>query len=83
MPASFDLPVVVSGQGLRIRVSENQLLSQVVHEALQKSGNVGQDPSDWELRLNGNLLSLTISVSQAGLSAQTTVFLSPKTGSGG
>ena len=83
MAASFDLPVVVSGQRLEFRVSEHQLLEQIVHEALQKSGNVGQNHSDWELRLNGNLLALTITVSQAGLSAQTTVFLSPKTASGG
>ena len=38
------------GQPERLKVNVHQTLEHLVHEALQKSGNQGQAPSDWELR---------------------------------
>ena len=47
---NIDVIVVVSGQPERLKVNVHQTLEQLIHEALQRSGNQGQAPSEWELR---------------------------------
>ena len=86
MPSNqnIDVTVVVSGQPERLKVNVNQSLEHLVHEALQKSGNTGQPPSEWELRTeDGTLLDQSDTAGSAGLSDGITVFLSPKAGAGG
>lgn len=86
MPSNqnIDVTVVVSGQPERLKVNVHQTLEHLVHEALQKSGNKGQAPSEWELRAeDGTLLDQSTTVGNAGLSDGVTVFLSPKAGAGG
>jgi hypothetical protein len=81
---SIELIVVVSGQSERLRVNLHQTLEHLVHEALQKSGNQGQAPSEWELRTeDGRLLDQALTAATAGLHDGTTLFLSPKAGAGG
>ena len=81
---NIDLVVVVSGQPERLKVNVHQTLEHLVHEALQKSGNQGQAPSDWELRTeDGALLDKSQTVADAGITDGTTLFLSPKAGAGG
>jgi hypothetical protein len=77
------LTVVVSGQPVPLKVNVHQTLEHLVHEALQNSGNKGQLPSEWELRLDGKLLDQSLTVAAAGLSNQATLFLSPRAGAGG
>lgn len=81
---NIELVVVVSGQPERLRVNTHQTLEHLVHEALQKSGNHGQAPSDWELRTEeGALLDQSIMIGAGGLVDGVTLFLSPKAGAGG
>lgn len=81
---NVDVTVVVSGQPERLKVNVHQALDNLVHEALQRSGNHGQASSDWELRTeDGQLLDQTLTVAAAGLHDGMTLFLSPKAGAGG
>jgi hypothetical protein len=86
MPSAqnIDVTVVVSGQPERLKVNIHQPLEHLVHEALQKSGNEGQAPSEWELRTeDGTLLEQSTAIANAGLQDGVTLFLSPKAGAGG
>lgn len=83
-PNNIEVIVVVSGQPERVKVNVHQSLEHLVHEALQRSANKGQAPSDWELRTeSGALLDLALSVATAGIRNGMTLFLSPKAGAGG
>ncbi len=81
---NIDVTVVVSGQPERIKVNIHQTLEHLVHDALQRSGNNGQSPSDWELRTEeGRLLDQGLTVAAAGVQDGMTLFLSPRAGAGG
>jgi hypothetical protein len=81
---NVDVTVVVSGQPERLKANVHQTLDQLVHEALQRSGNQGQASSDWELRTeDGRLLDQSLTVAAAGIQDGMTLFLSPKAGAGG
>lgn len=81
---NIEVVVVVSGQSERLKVNVHQTLEHLVHEALQKSGNQGQAPSEWELRTeDGRLLEQGLTAAAAGLHDGATLFLSPKAGAGG
>lgn len=81
---NIEVVVVVSGQSERLKVNLHQTLEHLVHKALQKSGNQGQAPSEWELRTeDGHLLEQSLTAAAAGLHDGATLFLSPKAGAGG
>jgi hypothetical protein len=81
---NLEITVVVSGQPERLKVNVHQTLEHVVRDALNRSGNPGQAPADWELRTeDGRLLDQSQTVSQAGIADGTTLFLSPRAGAGG
>lgn len=81
---NINVTVVVSGQPERLKVNLHQTVEHLVHEALQKSGNKGQAPSEWELRTEaGTLLDQAATVAAAGIHDGVTLFLSPKAGAGG
>ena len=80
----IEITIVVSGQPERLKINEHQRLEHLVREALARSGNEGQLPSDWELRTeDGKLLDQEQTVAHAGIVNGQTLFLSPKTGAGG
>ena len=79
-----EVVIVVSGQPERLKVKANERLEHVVREALKKSGNQGQPPSEWELRTeDGRLLDQSQTVAEAGIHSGMTLFLSPTAGAGG
>lgn len=79
-----DLVVVVSGQPTSVTVNINQSIAHLIHEALQSSGNTGQDPSQWDLRREGGeLLDPGVRVGDVGLVDGMTLFLNPRAGAGG
>jgi Protein of Unknown function (DUF2604) len=81
---NIEVTVVVSGQPQRLKVNVHQTIEHLVHEALQKSGNQGQAPSEWELRTeDGRLLEQSGTVAAAAIHDGMTLFLSPKAGAGG
>lgn len=81
---NIEVVIVVSGQSERLKVNVHQTLEHLVHDALQKSGNQGQAPSEWELRTeDGRLLEQSLTAAAAGLMDGVTLFLSPKAGAGG
>jgi hypothetical protein len=76
--------IVVSGQPEHLEVHPDAHLEKVVREALDRSGNHGQAPSEWELRReDGALLNQSERVDEAGITNGTTLFLNPKAGAGG
>lgn len=80
----IEIVVVVSGQPERLTIHEHERLEHIVREALKRSGNEGQPPSDWELRTEGGqLLDQAQTVGQAHVENGQTLFLSPKAGAGG
>ncbi len=87
MPESkreIDVVVVVSGQPERLAIGSHQKLQHLVHEALRRSGNQGQPPSDWDLRTeSGQLLDQELTAAEADIQGGMTLFLSPKAGAGG
>lgn len=81
---NIEITVVVSGQPERLKVNVHQALEQLVHQALQRTGNKGQAPADWELRTeDGTLLDQSLTVAVGNIHNGTTLFLSPKAGAGG
>jgi hypothetical protein len=81
---NIDVTVVVSGQPERLKVNVHQTVEQLIHEALQESGNKGQAPSEWELRReDGTLLDQSSKISELGLEHGVTLFLNPRAGAGG
>jgi hypothetical protein len=80
----LELTIVVSGQPERLKAHPHEKLEHLVKEALKRSGNEGQPPSDWELRTeDGQLIDQQQTVAEAGLTDGQTLFLSPKAGAGG
>lgn len=80
----ISIVVVVSGQPIQVKVNLHQRVEQLVHLALQQSGNKGQQSSEWELRTSdGTLLDQAREVSVAGITDGMTLYLSPKAGAGG
>jgi len=83
-PNKIQVIVVVSGQPITLEVNLNQKIEHLIHEALQSSGNKGQPATDWELRTtDGRLLEPGISVEDALIVNNMTLFLSPRAGVGG
>lgn len=80
----IEITVVVSGQPERAKINVHDRLERLVREALRKSGNEGQPPSDWDLRTeDGKLLDQYLTLEAAGIRDGVTLFLSPKAGAGG
>jgi hypothetical protein len=80
----LELTIVVSGQPERLKAHLHEKLERLVREALNRSGNEGQPPSDWELRTEaGQLLDQDQTVAVAHIHDGQTLFLSPKAGAGG
>lgn len=82
--SEIEITIVVSGQPERLKANEHQRLEILVREALARSGNEGQPPSEWELRTEGGqLLDQEQTVADARVANGQTLFLSPKAGAGG
>lgn len=80
----IDLVVIVSGSPQPVDVNPHQRLEHLVREALRKSGNVGQPPEEWELRLpDGTPMDLSQTVGAAGLVDGMTLTLQPRAAAGG
>lgn len=76
--------VVVSGEEVQVSVNTHQQVTQLVREALNESGNKGQDPSKWVLKTaTGNPIPQNETIAAAGITNGEKLFLNPETGSGG
>ena len=81
---NINVIVVVSGQPISLKVNVHQKIDHLVREALNKTGNKGQPPADWELRTSdGALIEQTVAIDTAGLVEGMTLYLSPRAGAGG
>lgn len=88
MPPSHDnrisLVVVVSGESIDLTVNAHQKLRQLVHKALNESGNEGQPLENWTLKSEvGPLTDLEATLIEAGLVDGVRLYLNPKAGEGG
>ncbi len=80
----IELSVVVSGQPVEVDVNPHQRIEHLIKEALRRSGNVGRQDEDWELkREDGSLLDPQTTVGDAGLADGVRLFLSPRAAAGG
>jgi hypothetical protein len=83
-PNKITLHVVVNGQPIEVEGNLNAPLLTVIQHALQKSGNSGQPPENWELRDGaGNILDGSRKLSEFNLTSGASVFLNLKAGVGG
>jgi WXG100 protein secretion system (Wss), protein YukD/Protein of Unknown function (DUF2604) len=78
------IDVIVSGQTVDVSINPHQTVEHLVHDALNRSGNKGQEPSGWSLKTqSGNAIEQGQTISQAGIHAGDTLYLNPVTGAGG
>lgn len=78
------LTIVVNGQPTEVDANENTPLHTVIPKALEKSGNTGRPPEDWQLTdMNGNPLDLGRKIEEFGFAPGVTLLLSLKAGVGG
>jgi hypothetical protein len=75
--------IVVSGEELKVQTNSHQPVRELVHKALNESGNHGQSPDNWVIRTDAGPVSLDLTVGAAGLHDGVKLYLSPKTGEGG
>jgi len=80
----IEITVIVNGQPVEEKANVNAPLRTVVEHALQKSGNSGQPPENWELRDSaGQVLDLSRKAEDYGIVAGAKLFLNLKAGVGG
>lgn len=81
---NITVTVVVSGQSTEAKINIHQKVEELVREALNRTGNQGQPPGNWELRTSdGNLIEQSLTVEAAGIVEGMKLFLSPHAGAGG
>jgi hypothetical protein len=84
MAEKIKLTIVVNGQPTEVEAHEDVLLLIVVEKALEKTGNTGQPPQNWELRnASGVELNLERKVEHYHFEPHTQLFLNLKAGVGG
>lgn len=81
----IDIVVVVNGQPIPIeKANIHAPLRTVVVEALNKSGNSGQPPENWELRdASGQVLDISRKLEDYNIQPGAKLFLNLKAGVGG
>jgi len=78
------LTIVVNGQPVEVEANENAPLGSVIGRALEKSGNVGQPPENWELKdAAGVVLDLGKKIGDYDFPEDVKLFLSLKAGHAG
>lgn len=83
-PNEIEFTVVVNGQPVQLTANLNAPLHTLIPQALEKSGNQGQPPENWELRdANGRPLDGQKKIGELGLAPGATLFLNLKAGVGG
>ena len=85
MPKSKEkLIIVVNGHPTEVEVNENAPIRTVIPKALEKSGNTGRPPEDWQLTdEDGNPLDLGRKIEDFGFASGVTLVLSLRAGAGG
>lgn len=69
--------VVVAGQEVTVEFNENEPLRNVVKDALRLSGNTGRKDEDWQLKVNGVLITdLSNKVREYGFPPNAILYLS-------
>lgn len=78
------LTVIVGGTTTQVTANVNAPLHTIIPEALAKSGNLGQNPDEWELKdKDGNVYDSNKKIEDLGLGEGSTIYLSRKAGGGG
>lgn len=79
-----DLVIVINGTPMVLTANVNSPLHSVIGKALEKSGNAGQPPENWELRdAAGALLDPAKKIKDFNFPADVKLFLNLKAGVGG
>jgi len=77
------LQIVISGQSLELRVAKKTLISKVISDARNKTGNIGNNV-EWEARdIGGKLLDNNTTVEAQKLMENQRVYINPMAGAGG
>jgi hypothetical protein len=78
------ISVVVGGSPVKVKTNGDEQIQSVIPAALKKSGNLGQNPDDWELAdKDGNPYDPNKTFDELGLEDGATIYLSRKAGGGG
>jgi hypothetical protein len=79
-----ELALVVNGQPTLVTANLNAPLQTVIQRALERTGNAGQPPENWELRdAGGALLDLDRKIGDFNFPPDVRLFLNLKAGVGG
>lgn len=74
---------IVNGEAVPITVNLNAPLKSAVEKVLTESENTGRPFSDWQVKLNGQVLDLGNKIEDLHLPENAELLLSLKTGEGG
>jgi len=77
------LTIVVNTKPTEVTINENAPLKAVAEKALEQTHTTGRPLSDYELKLNDQLLDMNKKVKDYGLKDGATLFLSLNAGTGG
>lgn len=77
------LTIVVNTKPTEVKINENAPLKAAAEKALEQTHTTGRPLSDYELKLNDQVLDMDKKVKDYGLKDGTTLFLSLKAGTGG
>jgi hypothetical protein len=80
---NIDVPVIVSGEEVVVRVNPHEKVRELVRKALHESGNVGRQPEEWVLRSDAGTIEQDQTIADAGIVAGTKLYLNPSAGEGG
>lgn len=82
--AHITITAVVGGNPVKVNTSENAPLHAVIGQALALSGNIGQNPDEWEVADKaGTPYDSNKTFEELGLENGATIYLSRKAGGGG
>jgi hypothetical protein len=80
---SITVTVIVSGEEFAVATRANKKVRQLVREALEESGNEGQEPTAWVLRGDAGPIDQDLTVAEAGIADGAVLRLNPDAGEGG
>jgi hypothetical protein len=72
--------VVVNGTEYKTPYAEDEILSELIERALKESGEVGQDPSKWQIKWDGKVLDPKEKIAKLHLPEKAVLFLSLEAG---
>jgi len=72
--------VVVNGSEYKTPYAEDEIVGDLIERALKESGEIGQDPSKWQIKWDGKILDPKEKIARLHLTEKAVLFLSLEAG---